>query len=97
MGLGEGYVGNSWTTPSLKTLFQFGIGNQEPLKKKLSGSPLARGIRKIIRWIQRNTKTGSKRNIAYHYDLGNEFYELWLDPSMTYSSALFENSEESLE
>jgi len=97
MGLGEGYVGNSWTTPSLKTLFQFGIGNQESLKKKLSGSPLSRGIRKIIRWIQRNTKTGSKRNIAYHYDLGNEFYELWLDPSMTYSSALFENSEESLE
>jgi len=97
MGLGEGYVNNHWATPSLKTLFQFGIRNQEPLKIKLSGSRLAKIIRKILRFIQRNTKTGSKRNIAYHYDLGNEFYELWLDPSMTYSSAIFENSEESLE
>lgn len=97
MGLGEGYVSDDWATPSLRTLFQFGINNQGPLKIKLSGSPLAKVIRKLIRLIQRNTKTGSRRNIAYHYDLGNEFYELWLDPSMTYSSALFENSEQSLE
>lgn len=89
MGLGEGYLAGDWSTPSLRNLFQFGINNQESLKKNLAGALPIRILRKFLRFTEKNSQTGSKRNIAYHYDLGNAFYEEWLDPSMTYSSALF--------
>ncbi|MBK17329.1 MAG: SAM-dependent methyltransferase [Rhodospirillaceae bacterium] len=97
MGLGEGYINSDWDTPSLRTLFKFGIANQEGLKSKLAGNIFAKILRKVLRYFQRNSKSGSRRNIAHHYDLGNAFYELWLDPSMTYSSALFDKTDVSLE
>lgn len=97
MGLGEGYINGDWTTPSLRSLFHFGITNQEPFKKKLSGNHLIKISRRMLRFLQRNSKTGSKRNISYHYDLGNDFYKLWLDSSMTYSSGLYEDLGVSLE
>ena len=97
MGLGEGYVNGDWSTPSLKELFQFGIENQEKFRTRLSGNYLARIPRKIFRILNRNSKKGSKRNISYHYDLGNEFYKLWLDSSMTYSSGFYEDPGLSLE
>lgn len=89
-GLGEGYLAADWSTTSLRNLFQFGITNQDSLRKRLAGAAPVILLRKFLRFTERNTQTGSKRNIAYHYDLGNAFYENWLDPSMTYSSALFE-------
>lgn len=89
-GLGEGYLAADWSTTSLRNLFQFGITNQDSLRKRLAGAAPVLLLRKFLRFTERNTQTGSKRNIAYHYDLGNAFYENWLDPSMTYSSALFE-------
>ena len=97
MGLGEGYVNGDWSTPSLKELFQFGIENQEKFRTRLSGNYLVRIPRKIFRILNRNSKKGSKRNISYHYDLGNEFYKLWLDSSMTYSSGFYEDPGLSLE
>lgn len=89
-GLGEGYLAADWSSTSLRNLFQFGITNQNSLRKRLTGAAPVILLRKFLRFTERNTQKGSKRNIAYHYDLGNAFYEEWLDPSMTYSSALFE-------
>jgi len=54
-------------------------------------------IRKLLHWVNRNTRSGSRRNIAAHYDLGNDFFRLWLDPTMMYSSAVFERDDMSLE
>ncbi|MFT5438945.1 MAG: cyclopropane-fatty-acyl-phospholipid synthase [Alphaproteobacteria bacterium] len=89
IGLGEGYVAGDWSTPSLRTVFQFGLANQESLEKRLSGKVAVRLLSKVLRIVHSNSMSGSRRNIAYHYDLGNAFYERWLDPSMTYSSGIF--------
>jgi len=97
MGLGEGYLAGDWATPSLRTVFQFGIANQDSLKKSLSGKAPARALRKVLKFVRRNSRSGSRRNIAYHYDLGNEFYRLWLDPTMTYSSGLYDVPDATLE
>ena len=96
MGLGEGFIAGTWSTPSLRTLFRFGIANQEAFRKRLGGSSIARVIRKALRFVQRNSVSGSRRNIAFHYDLGNEFYKAWLDPSMTYSSGIFIDNSQTL-
>ena len=60
-------------------------------------NPLINLMSKVSHWLNRNSKTGSRRNISAHYDLGNAFYTQWLDPSMTYSSAIFEDGANSLE
>lgn len=97
MGLGEGYLEGNWTTPSLRDVFQFGITNQASLTRRLSGAAPARALRKILRYARRNSVAGSRRNIAHHYDLGNDFYESWLDRSMTYSSGLYGTADVTLE
>ena len=97
MGLGEGYLAGDWSTPSLRTVFQFGIVNQASLKRSLSGKAPARALRKVLKLVRRNSRSGSRRNIAYHYDLGNDFYRLWLDPTMTYSSGIYEAPKATLE
>ena len=97
MGLGEGYLAGAWATPSLRALFQFGIANQEPLKQQLSGKAPARLLQKLLRFAERNSRAGSRRNVAYHYDLGNAFYKTWLDKTMTYSSGLFQSKTITLE
>jgi cyclopropane-fatty-acyl-phospholipid synthase len=61
------------------------------------GQALVRAYEKLRFWLQSNSRRQARKNISYHYDLGNEFYGLWLDESMTYSSALFETGQESLE
>jgi cyclopropane-fatty-acyl-phospholipid synthase len=97
MGLGEGYLEDDWTTPSLRTVFQFGLANQESLKKQLSGTLPVRIVSRLMRLKRRNSVSGSRRNIAYHYDLGNAFYETWLDATMTYSSGLHVEAAKTLE
>ena len=91
LGLAEGYMAKEWTTPSLPTLFEFGTANEEILDKYLTGGKFSIWLNKISNLLRKNTRTGSKRNIADHYDLGNTFFAKWLDPSLTYSSALFES------
>lgn len=92
VGLGEGYLAGDWSSPSIRTLFQFGIANQNGLRKRLSGKAPVRLLNRILRLMRKNSQSGSRRNIAHHYDLGNAFYETWLDSSMTYSSGLFAGS-----
>ncbi|MGY8994746.1 MAG: class I SAM-dependent methyltransferase [Rhodospirillales bacterium] len=96
LGFSEGYLAADWTSPSLPHLFDFGTANMGPLDQRLTGSNLSRILHKAVHFLRSNSRLGSKRNIANHYDLGNRFFREWLDPSMAYSAALFENDEESL-
>ena len=90
IGFAEGYLEGEWTTSDLPRLLTLLAANREPLERPLYGSFLGRLANRLLNLARANTRSGSRRNIAAHYDLGNEFYSLWLDPSMTYSSALYE-------
>jgi len=102
IGFGEAYVNNWWTTPDLYQLMTLLIDNMHELggfsgsQSKMKGNFL-KVLNRSFHLLRSNTKTGSKKNIQEHYDLSNEFYQLWLDKSMTYSSALWGNAHQSLE
>ncbi len=87
IGLGESYIKGYWDSPSLSDLIQFGVLNKEVLKSAIYGQAHQLIYYKIKQLFKRNTIRGSKKNIQFHYDLGNNFYQLWLDSTMTYSSA----------
>jgi len=98
VGAGESYAAGDWEADDLVAVIRLFTRNQEAL------AGLERGLALLSRpaaWaftqLRRNTRAGIRRNIAGHYDLGNEFFELMLDPTMTYSSAVFEPAEASLE
>ncbi len=98
IGLGEAYIDGLWESPDLAALTRLAFANEHAFAGHLHGSFLNRAVFLITdRIMRRNSKTGSARNIRAHYDVGNAFYELWLDESMTYSSALFASSDEPLE
>jgi cyclopropane-fatty-acyl-phospholipid synthase len=78
------------------TFLEFFLGNADALQEKLTGNPVFRFVARLGHMLRRNSKSGSKRNIEYHYDLGNSFYRRWLDPTMTYSSARFAHKEQDL-
>ena len=91
IGLAEGYVDGQWDTPDLLALMRLAERNQAPLERGLRGATLALWLNRAYHRLRANSREGSRRNIAYHYDLGNAFYGHWLDEGMTYSSALFEH------
>ena len=98
IGFGEAYVEGDWDTPDLSGLLLLLAKNQEDLGRISRGfSILAKHANRIYQRARRNTLERSKENIQAHYDLSNDFYQTFLDPSMTYSSALFHSFEESLE
>ena len=97
IGLAEAYMDGDWSTPDLSALLDYGYVNEEALAGSMKASAVFASLLRFRHRLRANTRRGAKRNIAYHYDLGNEFYRLWLDPSMTYSSALFERPDMSLE
>ncbi|MFP4079585.1 MAG: class I SAM-dependent methyltransferase [Ectothiorhodospira sp.] len=97
VGLGEGYMAGDWDSPDLQTLLAMGSVNQEHVRTLVYASPWSRVADYLRHRWRDNHPTGSRRNIAYHYDLGNAFYRLWLDDGMTYSCALFATEEEPLE
>ena len=87
-GFAEGYMDGSWDTPDLVTLLDLFAENM--LSSGMKGSPAAlERLGHTMHLLRANTRRGSKRNIAYHYDLGNDFYRLWLDETLAYSCALF--------
>lgn len=96
IGFAEDYRDGLWDTPDLAALLQFGLENDAALNRCLFGSAIFRFVARLMNFARLNTLGGSKRNIHTHYDLGNAFYALWLDPSMTYSSALFTPHTQSL-
>ncbi|QQA41533.1 SAM-dependent methyltransferase [Pelagovum pacificum] len=97
LGFCEGYVDGAWSTPDLLAFFDFVHADNDAIFDGFPGISIVRAYERFRFWMQRNTKTQAKKNISAHYDLGNEFYSLWLDESMTYSSALFESGQEALE
>ena len=96
MGLAEGYMAGEWDSPDIKALLLLGAANAESLSGLARGSWPAELFNRFAHRRRANTRAGSRRNIAQHYDLGNAFYACWLDPGMTYSSALFDGMDDSM-
>jgi cyclopropane-fatty-acyl-phospholipid synthase len=96
LGFAEAYMAGEWSSPDLVALLQLAAGNA-PVAKTLGWLRLPRVGVRLRHTLNRNTKRGSLRNVAAHYDLGNAFYEQWLDAGMTYSSALFSHPGQTLE
>jgi cyclopropane-fatty-acyl-phospholipid synthase len=94
MGFAESYIAGEWSSLRLGVLMTFALHNATAVEPVLPGAQI---IRKLRHALNRNTKWGSRRNIAAHYDLGNEFYAHWLDASMSYSSGLFSVAGQTLE
>jgi cyclopropane-fatty-acyl-phospholipid synthase len=97
IGLGEGYMEGEWSTPDLTALLSFFSVNLDSKPDIVAGGPVTRLFHWAYHQLRANTKSGARKNIEAHYDLGNDFYEKWLDPSMTYSSARYTKPEQSLE
>ena len=89
IGLAEAYLDGQWDSPDVTGLLAFLARNRDVLTRAVYGSWRPLLTARIRHWFNRNNRVGSKRNIMSHYDLGNEFYSQWLDPSMSYSAALF--------
>ena len=98
IGAGEAYMAGSWTTDDLTALVQIMIRNRDVMEGMGSGlARLANPARRLLHYFNRNTRAGSQRNIAAHYDLGNDFFELVLDPTLMYSCAIFPSPDSTLE
>jgi cyclopropane-fatty-acyl-phospholipid synthase len=98
IGVGESYVEGEWMTPDLTALLSYFVDNFSAVKKRSAFAVPLRFATQIFRSLVRlNTRTGAKSNIQAHYDLGNSFFELFLDPTMMYSSAIFPTEESTLE
>jgi len=90
MGVAESYLDGDWDSSDVTAFLQLFLANQEMAYKFAGGAKgLLSVLARLRHWLNRNTKSGSRRNISAHYDLGNAFYEQWLDATMSYSSALY--------
>ena len=94
VGFAESYLKGEWTSSDLESLLEIMVTNLPEAFSAKSKVHLM--YNRIIHFFRENTKSRAKKNIQYHYDLGNDFYKLWLDKTMTYSSAIFKNEKESL-
>jgi hypothetical protein len=97
LGFCEAYLDEWWSTPDLQAFMDLVHADNEEVYDGFLGMRLVRAYERLRFWLQSNSKRQAKKNISYHYDLGNEFYGLWLDDTMTYSSAKFDTGQESLE
>jgi cyclopropane-fatty-acyl-phospholipid synthase len=92
IGFAESYVAGDWSTSDLPRLLALFIRNRGAAEQVIYGSGAGRLWYRLRHWLNRNTRAQAKKNIHAHYDLGNDFYALWLGASMTYSSALFDDA-----
>ena len=98
IGMGESYVDGDWSSPDLVAVARFAIRNMEELNRRNRiASAINRWRMRLLHSLRPNTPRGSRKNIRYHYDLSNEFFRLFLDPTMAYSCAYFASAEDSLE
>jgi cyclopropane-fatty-acyl-phospholipid synthase len=97
LGFCEAYLEEWWSTPDLQAFMDLVHADNDDLYDGFPGMGLVRAFEKLRFWLASNSKRQARKNIAHHYDLGNDFYGLWLDETMTYSSARFETGQESLE
>lgn len=97
VGLGETYVQGMWDTPSVEGLMALAMNNRDHLGAYDQANPFHKAKFRLVDTVMRaNSRRGSRKNIRSHYDVGNEFYALWLDDGMTYSSGLFDNGDNDL-
>jgi cyclopropane-fatty-acyl-phospholipid synthase len=94
IGFAQAWIDGHWDSEHLDQVLGLMVANRAHLEVAIYGTWWGQLFDRIRHLFNRNTRSGSRRNISAHYDLGNDFYKLWLDPSMTYSSALFEGSED---
>ena len=97
VGFGESFVDGDWTSPDLVAFVRLVARNMAAFDRAIAGSRLLRSVERLRLLLRGNSRRGSRRNIVAHYDLGNDFYSLWLDEAMQYSSAIFETDAETLE
>ncbi len=97
IGLARAYRDGDWSTPDLTALLEVGIRNEAAWGTALHASAPARLLHRMAHALRRNTRSGSRDNISFHYDLGNDFYAEWLDATMLYSSGIHPTGTESLE
>ncbi len=97
LGLARAYMEDDCRSPDIRALLDFGMQNEVALATSTPGSRHTRIIERLRHLRRANTRRGSRRNVAAHYDLGNAFYALWLDRGMNYSSALFTHDSQTLE
>lgn len=97
LGFCDAYLEGWWTTPDLQAFMDLIHEDNDHVYDGFPGMGLIRAYEKARHWLRSNSRRQAKKNIAHHYDLGNDFYRLWLDDTMTYSSALFRTGQESLE
>ncbi len=97
VGGAKSFILGEWTSPDLVSVVELFAVNREGFDKVFRPAQWVRAMIRFKHRLQANTRKGSRRNIRFHYDLGNDFYRAWLDPSMTYSSAVFKKGDNSLE
>jgi cyclopropane-fatty-acyl-phospholipid synthase len=97
VGFAEAYMDGDWSSPDLTALIELAARNQDALGDGITGTAAMRLLNRVLHGTRANTRSGSRRNIVSHYDLGNDFYETWLDRGMSYSSALYTAPQQSLE
>ncbi|NVK16790.1 MAG: class I SAM-dependent methyltransferase [Rhodobacteraceae bacterium] len=97
LGFSDAYLEGWWSTSDLQAFMDLVHMGADTVYDGFPGQRLARAYERFRFWLHRNHRRQAKKNIAHHYDLGNAFYQLWLDDTMTYSSALFRSGQDSLE
>ncbi|MCK8516619.1 cyclopropane-fatty-acyl-phospholipid synthase family protein [Methylonatrum kenyense] len=97
LGLDDAFLAGDWETDELSDFLTLMAANEHCFGRLGEPRLLARIVTGLVHRRRRNTRRGSRRNIAAHYDIGNDFYQEWLDPGMTYSAALFDRQDEDLE
>ena len=94
LGFCDAYLDGWWSSPDLQAFMDLVHHTNDEIYDGFPGMGLVRAYEKLRFWLKRNHKAQAQKNISYHYDLGNEFYRLWLDDTMTYSSAKFDTGQE---
>ncbi|MFT5367482.1 MAG: cyclopropane-fatty-acyl-phospholipid synthase [Candidatus Latescibacterota bacterium] len=98
VGAADAYIDGFWQCDDLVSLFRIVTLNQTVMRDLSKGwARLGAQVQKMVHALHRNTRSGSQKNIAAHYDLGNDFYRLWLDKTMMYSCAVYENEKSTLD
>ncbi|GEO85302.1 MULTISPECIES: SAM-dependent methyltransferase [Alphaproteobacteria] len=96
LGFARAYIDGDIDSPDIGVALELAVANEKAFSRLMAPSALIGGIARLRHRLRRNSVKGSRRNISFHYDLGNTFYKLWLDRTMTYSSALFDDHTQSL-
>ena len=97
LGFCDAFIDEWWSTPDLQAFMDLMHADNNEMYDEFTGQTLVRAYEKFRHWLRSNSRRQAKKNISHHYDLGNDFYKLWLDDTMTYSSGLYKTGQESLE